>query len=116
MKARIGMISRIAVALSGIALIVVLFVPLWRIDLIAPQYPEGLFLLIHSNKLSGNVDIINGLNHYIGMKTLHSGDFVEFKVLQYIIAFFALAFFIVAISGKRKLLNLLFIVFVCFGI
>jgi len=116
MKARIGMISRVIVALSGIALIVVLFVPLWRIDLIAPQYPEGLFLLIHSNKLSGNVDIINGLNHYIGMKTLHTGDFIEFKVLPFIIGFFSLLFIAVAIIGKRKFLNIAFLLFLVFGI
>ncbi|MGG9960024.1 nitrous oxide reductase accessory protein NosL [Ferruginibacter sp. SUN106] len=107
---------RLILLLCGVGLIAVLFVPMWRIDLQAPQYPEGLMLLIYPNKLAGNVDIINGLNHYIGMKTLHSEDFMEFKVLQYIIGFFALFFFIVVITGKRKLLNILFIVFVCFGI
>lgn len=107
---------RLILVLCGAGLIAVLFVPMWRIDLQAPQYPEGLTLLIYPNKLAGNVDIINGLNHYIGMKTLHTADFMEFKVLQYIIGFFALAFFIVAVTGKRKLLNILFLVFVCFGI
>lgn len=107
---------RLVLVLCGAGLIVVLFVPMWRIDLQAPQYPEGLMLLIYPTRLAGNVDIINGLNHYIGMKTLHSQDFTEFKVLQYIIGFFAIAFFIVAVTGKRKLLNILFVVFVCFGI
>ena len=55
----------------GIALTAVLFVPMWKIELQAPQYPEGLELKIYPHKLGGNVDIINGLNHYIGMKTLH---------------------------------------------
>jgi copper chaperone NosL len=107
---------RLIVMLCGAALIAVLFVPMWQIDLQAPQYPEGLTLLIYPNKLAGNVDIINGLNHYIGMKTLHTEDFIEFKILQYIIAFFALLFFITAITGKRKLLYILFVLFVCFGI
>ena len=107
---------RLVLVLCGAGLIAVLFVPMWRIDLQAPQYPEGLMLLIYPNKLAGNVDIINGLNHYIGMKTLHSEDFIEFKLLRYIIGFFALAFFIVAATGKRKLLNTLFVLFVCFGI
>ena len=74
--------------LCGIGLIWVLFTPMWRIDLDAPQYPEGLRMLIYANKLAGNIDIINGLNHYIGMKTLHADDFVEFKVLPGIILFF----------------------------
>ena len=67
---------RTIVIICGLALIAVLFLPVWRIDLAAPQYPEGLMLLIYANKLGGSVDIINGLNHYIGMKTLHTEDFV----------------------------------------
>ncbi len=100
----------------GLALIIVLFVPMWRIDLVAPQYPEGLMLLIYPDKLAGNVDIINGLNHYIGMKTLHTADFPEFRLLPYIIGFFAAAFILVAVSGRKKLVYALCILFVVFGI
>ena len=82
----------------------------------APQYPEGLRLLMYANGLAGNIDIINGLNHYIGMKTLHSDDFVEFKVLPYIIVFFSICFIGVAILAKRKWMNLLFVLFVAFGV
>lgn len=102
--------------LSGIFLFISIFVPIWRIDLDAPQYPEGLRLLIHSNKLAGAVDIINGLNHYIGMKTLHAEDFVEFIVLPYIIGFFALFSILVAVLRKKKLLYILFFAFVAFGV
>jgi copper chaperone NosL len=97
-------------------MIVVLFTPIWRIDLDAPQYPEGLSLNIYAKGLAGNVDIVNGLNHYIGMKTLHNNDFVEFTVLPYIISFFALLFLIIAIANKRRLLNIGFSLFVLFGV
>jgi copper chaperone NosL len=107
---------RLLVILCGLALIAVLFVPMWRIDLVAPQYPEGLMLLIYPDKLGGNVDIINGLNHYIGMKTLHTEDFIEFTLLPYIIGFFALFFIVTGIIGRRKLLYLLAVLFVSFGI
>ncbi len=107
---------KLLLILCGLALIAVLFVPMWRIDLVAPQYPEGLMMLIYPDKLGGNVDIINGLNHYIGMKTLHTEDFIEFKLLPYIIGFFALLFIVTAIIAKRKLLYLLTILFVSFGI
>jgi copper chaperone NosL len=108
--------TRILLLLCGLALIPVIFVPLWRIDLVAPQYPEGLILLIYPSKLGGNVEIINGLNHYIGMKTLHTKDFIEFTLLPYIIGSFALLFIVTAVAGKRKWLYILFILFVCFGI
>lgn len=108
--------TRLLLILSSLFLAVSIFVPIWRIDLDAPQYPEGLSLLIYSNKLGGAVEIINGLNHYIGMKTLHANDFVEFSVLPYIIGFYAMFSLVVALINKKKLLTFLFIAFVLFGV
>ena len=82
---------RIIAALCTIILVGVLVLPIWKIELSAPQYPEGLVLKIYAGKLGGDVEIVNGLNHYIGMRTLHEKDFVEFSVLPYIIG--ALVFF-----------------------
>lgn len=107
---------RILLIICGLALVAVLFVPLWRIDLDAPQYPEGLRLLIYPGKLAGNVDIINGLNHYIGMKTLHTADFFEFTILPYIIGFFALLFVVSGIAARKKILYLLLVLFISFGV
>lgn len=104
------------ITLSGLVLIGVLYVPIWYIDLDAPQYPEGLQLQIFANKIGGNVEIINGLNHYIGMKTLHTEDFIEFKLLPYIIGFFAGAFILVGLIRNRKLTRTLLSLFVLFGI
>jgi copper chaperone NosL len=108
--------ARIITFICGIGLIVVLFVPLWQIELAAPQYPEGLVLKMYPNKLGGNVDVINGLNHYIGMKTLHANNFIEFTVLPYIIGFFAAFCFFVVIINKRKWLTTLLISFFLFGV
>lgn len=116
MKTKISILSRILLVIAAAFLVYSVFVPIWQIDLDAPQYPEGLVLKIHADKLAGNVDIINGLNHYIGMKTLHTDDFIEFTVLPYIIYFFAALSLIVAIVGNKKFLYTLFIMFVLFGI
>lgn len=115
-SSRLKTATRIILFICGLALIIVLIVPMWRIELSAPQYPEGLLLLIFANRLGGNVDIINGLNHYIGMKTLHTNDFIEFTALPIIITFFAAACILIALNGKRKWLNILFVLFVSFGI
>ena len=109
-------LSRIIIAVCGILLVAVLFVPLWQIEMDAPQYPEGLVLKMYPNKLGGNVEIINGLNHYIGMKTLHAENFIEFTVLPYIISFFALFCFLVALIRKRSWLTALTSAFILFGI
>lgn len=113
---KIGVFSKVLLAIAGILLIASIFTPIWRIELDAPQYPEGLALTIHANKLAGDVDIINGLNHYIGMNTLHTEDFIEFTLLPYIISAYALACFMVIFIAKRKALNILLITFILFGI
>lgn len=109
-------LSRFSILVAAVGLFCVLFLPIWRIELDAPQYPEGLKLQIYANDIKGDVDIINGLNHYIGMKTLHKADFIEFSVLSYIIIVFALLFILVAVLNKRRWLNLLFVFFICFGV
>jgi copper chaperone NosL len=96
--------SRIAVAIASLGLITTYFLPVWFIFLIAPQYPEGLTMNIWLNKITGQVDIINGLNHYIGMKHINASMFPEFDFLVYIVAFFILLGLVVAITGRRKLL------------
>lgn len=113
---KMSKLSKLILVLSAALLAISVFVPLWRIELDAPQYPEGLALLIYTNKLGGNVDIINGLNHYIGMETLHANHFIEFTILPYIIFFYAAFAIVAAISGKRKMLVAWFIAFVIFGV
>lgn len=109
-------ISRILLIVSAGLLLISIFVPLWSIDLNAPQYPEGLTMLIYPDGVKGDVDIINGLNHYIGMKTIHNEEFIEFKILPYLIGAFAGLCLIVAILKRRSLLLVLIGLFVIFGI
>ena len=106
MNNQLSIVSRILVAFASGALIVVFFLPAWRIDLFAPQYPEGLTMNIWINGISGDVDVINGLNHYIGMKHITVAMFPEFRFLPYVVLFFMLLGVAVAITGKRKVLFL----------
>lgn len=76
-------LSRAVIAIGAIALISLLYVPIWRIDLAAPQYPEGLALQIFHDRFTGDVNKINGLNHYIGMATIHNEMFPEFGIMRY---------------------------------
>ncbi len=113
---KIGTSSKLLLVLASLFLVTSLFVPIWRIELDAPQYPEGLVLQIFSNKLGGNVEIINGLNHYIGMKTLHADDFLEFTILPYLISCFALLTLVAAFVARKKFALITFLCFVLFGI
>ena len=113
---KIKTISRIILVLAAALLATNIFLPIWEIQLWAPQYPEGLCLLIYADKLGGDVDIINGLNHYIGMQTLHTENFIEFSMLRYIFGFFALFILGAAFWGNKKVVYVLFIAFVLFSI
>lgn len=64
--------------------------PLWNIMLGAPQYPEPLGLDIHIDGIRGasefDLQNIDGLNHYIGMKTLPKPeDMWEFSIFPKVI-------------------------------
>ena len=109
-------ISRLLLLLSAAQLLAVLFLPIWRIELDAPQYPEGLALSIHADGLKGDVEIINGLNHYIGMKTLHNEDFWEFRALPYILIGFSVLFLLTAAFKWGRAVPAVFLLFVLFGV
>lgn len=109
-------ISRILLIVCGIALVVSIFVPMWSIYLTAPQYPEGLSMFLWSNKITGEYEIINGLNHYIGMKTIHAEDFWEFKVLPYALGFFALLCLATAAINRKTWLYVTAVLFMLFGV
>ncbi len=113
-------ISRGLLALSSLLLILVYFFPLWRIGLIAPQYPEGLRMFIWVNKITGGTEFdlynINLLNHYIGMKTITPEAIPELKIMPYIIGFLILFGFLSALLGRRVLLYAWITIFVLLGI
>lgn len=56
--------------LARVVLLISIFFPYWHMELVAPQYPNGLFLTAYVNNLTGDVREIDGLNHYIGMRPL----------------------------------------------
>lgn len=109
-------LSKILLITSGIGLIISIFVPLWAIYLEAPQYPEGLGMFLHANKITGDYEIINGLNHYIGMKEIHQEDFWEFKILPYALGFFAALAFITVFLNNKKWLYFFAALFLIFGV
>ncbi|MDR2207214.1 MAG: hypothetical protein LBE36_13780 [Flavobacteriaceae bacterium] len=108
-------ITIIILIICAIGFAVSIFTPVWAIYLEAPQYPEGLSMFLYANKLAGEFDIINGLNHYIGMREIHEDDFWEFKFLPYALAFWGLLCLLAAVIKKRGFLYILTILYILFG-
>lgn len=97
--------------LAAVALLATGYVlPLWRIDLIAPQYPEGLGMLIRINGVDGlkenDLHSINGLNHYIGMKAIEPDTIPELKFMPWILGGLIVAGLAVALLRRRVPLHL----------
>jgi len=82
--------SRLILFVAAVSLVVVYFFPIWQINLEAPQYPEGLGMEIWVNTVTGkepgNLQSINGLNHYIGMKEIKPDTIPELKYMPWIVA------------------------------
>ena len=79
---------------AALLLIVSIFLPYWSLRLDAPQYPKGLYVHAYVNRLEGDVQEIDGLNHYIGMRPL--GEAAQFERSIAIYAISALALLVVA--------------------
>lgn len=64
-------------SLARVMLLVSIFLPYWHMTLEAPQYPDGLRIAAYVNQLTGDVREIDGLNHYIGMRSLNDAAHLE---------------------------------------
>ena len=113
--------SRLLLLAAAGALVAAVFLPLWQIHLVAPQYREGLSLHIYAYQLvggNGGQDLheINVLNHYIGMKPLSQADFIEMKWIPFALGIFALLALRAAAIGRIISLVDLGVVFTYFGL
>jgi copper chaperone NosL len=70
----------ILLALAAVLLLVSIFLPYWKMTLLAPQYPGGLEVQVYVNRMTGDVREIDGLNHYIGMRPLEEAAQLERSV------------------------------------
>lgn len=115
----LSLTSRVLLLAAAAALVAAIFLPLWKIHLVAPQYREGLALHIYAHKLvggNGGQDLheINTLNHYIGMKPIAQADFVEMTWLPFALGAFALLALRAMFIGRMQSLVDLVVLFVYF--
>ena len=99
-----GTRERLLVLIAALVLLPVFFLPIlpiWTMTLRAPQYTEGLRLLIFSNTIRGDLQSINTLNHYVGMHAISAEDFREFRYLPLALSLFGGAALLAAIVNRR---------------
>lgn len=100
--------TRVAIAVAALALGLMFVLPLWHIGLKAPQYPEGLGLYIAIDRIVGespqDLNSINNLNHYIGMKRITPEDIPELRYMSRLVVGLMATGLLVAGLGRRGLL------------
>jgi copper chaperone NosL len=101
---KLSIVSSILILLAAGLIVASLFYPWWAMKFIAPQYPEGLNIIVYPDKLKGEIDIVNGLNHYIGMSEFSEENFPELKYLKYLIGGLAALTVLTAILRRKALL------------
>jgi copper chaperone NosL len=105
--------------LAALVLLPVFFFPalhIWEMRMWAPQYREGLVLKIYTNELRGDVDKINTLNHYVGMKALRNEDFREFRFLPQALTGFGVLALLAGLLNRRWLAVLGWVAFTVFAV
>ncbi len=111
---------RVLLAVAALLLSLTYFFPLWEISLDAPQYPEGLGLEIWINQMQGqhpgDLNKINNLNHYIGMKHIQPKSIPELKIMPWIMRGVMIIGLIAAATGRRSILILWLLVFLVMAI
>lgn len=113
--------ARIAVAAAGVLLIVALLFPLWKITMFAGQFPEGIRMSIHAHKLVGgnhgaDLQAINILNHYIGMREINAAEFPEMKFIPFALGMFFLLGLRAAVFARVSNVLDLLVLFTYFGL
>ena len=101
--------QRLVTVLAALLLAASLALPLWEVRLVAPQYPEGLGMRIHANTVAGikpnDLQSINGLNHYIGMKAIEPDAIPELRWMPWIVVGLAVFGMMAAGAGSRAMLT-----------
>lgn len=101
---KLSIVSSIFIGAASMLVFASLFFPWWRMEFWAPQYPEGLNIIVFPDKLEGEIDNINSLNHYIGMKNFSEENFPELEYLPYLIGGLAILVLLAALIRKKAYL------------
>lgn len=76
----------LALIAGAAALFYTMTLPWWSIILYAPQYPQGLKATTYLTRMTGDVNEINTLNHYIGMMPLDQSAPMERRIAPYAVS------------------------------
>ena len=114
-QSELSLTSRVLLVAVALALLPSIFLPVWKIGLQAPQYPDGLSVIIYPHTVGGDLSEVNILNHYIGMAQIHADEFPEFMFIPFFILRFLGFAVLAALVGRLPIAAIGYLDFVVFG-
>ncbi|MEX0685549.1 MAG: hypothetical protein WD267_10855 [Balneolales bacterium] len=112
--------SKLLMVLASLLLVTLYFTPIWTITLTAPQYPTGLGMYISVDDITGHeqhdLQNINILNHYVGMKPIVPEEIPELDFMPWMIAGLIFMGLMVAVIGKPSLIIAWLVLFLICGV
>ena len=107
--------SRWLLLMLLVPLLLAVIAPIWQLRFDAPQYPDGLTLNIYTYTVTGDVQEVNTLNHYIGMAKIDRAALSDLTFLPFAIGVFGLLLLRVAALGDLRSLADLVALYSYFG-
>lgn len=80
--------------------------PLWTMELRAPQYPNGLQLTAYGTRLEGDLQEVNSVNHYVGVRPIAEDEIAELALFPYAVAALVAAVLVGAVLARHWLARL----------
>jgi copper chaperone NosL len=114
-----GTRSRLLMMLAALLLVPLYYLPLWSIRIVAPQYNDGLGMFIGLRDIWGHtqhdIQNINILNHYIGMKPIVPAEVDVLQIMPWVVGFLAVAAIVTALANRRALVAVWLALFIGLG-
>jgi copper chaperone NosL len=111
--------SRLVLGIGALLLLPAFWLPLWSIKIVAPQYRDGLGMYIGLRDLWGHsqhdIQNINILNHYIGMKPIDPETVGVLSVMPWVVGFLIVTGLLTALIGRRWLVASWLVAFAVLG-
>ena len=79
--------------------------PMWHLDMHAPQYPKGLTLTAYGDRMVGDLHEVNELNHYVGIAAINPNEIFELRLFPYAVALLVSALVLGAVLARTRLLR-----------
>ena len=79
--------------------------PMWHLDMQAPQYPKGVTLTAYGDRMVGDLDEVNELNHYVGIGAINPEEVFELRLFPYAVVALVTALVLGAVLARTRVLR-----------